>query len=116
MIYMDHFLDACRRDVRVLLNIGRLTIPAENIRTAIALLEWRPLASAPRNGTYVELRGDSGHTGHLYRVMIGRYDREREAPKRAEETEYGDPWAWRTVAGDHVTNDGEMPTHWRPVS
>lgn len=82
---------------------------------AAELLEWKPISSAPRDGTFVELRGDSGYKKYPYRIFIGHYNSDYEAPIRANGSN-GDEWAWRTVQGGHVTDDGAFPTHWRPVS
>ena len=81
---------------------------------ALDLLEWKSLGTAPRDGTWVELRGESGMRGYPYRVMIGRYEKDRENPNWVYP--HNEENCWRNVHGDHCTEDGSMPTHWRPVS
>lgn len=89
---------------------------AKKIADAMNAAEWRPLATAPRDGTHVELRGDSGYKRYPYRVMIARYEVERAAHHPNDTQEQKDRYAWRTVQGDHCTDDGPMPTHWRPAT
>lgn len=74
---------------------------------------WRSLEHAPRDGTYVELRGDSGYLGYPYRIMIARYEKERGHKNWTQQ--FNDLRCWRTVAGDLCTDDGEMPTHFREI-
>lgn len=87
---------------------------AEDRLTTSADLDWKPLDSAPRDGTFVELRGDSGMKSYPYRVMIAKYDRDHE--RRGWTQQFNDPHCWRTVLGDSVTDDGPMPSHWRPAT
>jgi len=82
-----------------------------------AALAWQPLATAPRDGTFVELRGPSGYGVHPHRVMLARYERDREyEPAVATYNCPKDEHCWRTVAGDRCTDDGDMPTEWRPTT
>lgn len=87
------------------------------VRLAIRALEWQPLDTAPRDGSPVELRGESGYVGYPHRVMIAHYERSREdAPAIARGICTRDEMCWRTTGGDACTDDGPMPTHWRPAS
>lgn len=71
---------------------------------------WKPMHTAPLNGTFVALRGDSGYVGTPSRVLVGRYEPSREAVK--DEGHPFDKRAWRTHNGDHLTDDGEFPDAW----
>jgi hypothetical protein len=64
------------------------------------VIKWQPIDTVPREG-YVELRGPSGYIGVPYRVQVGYW---------------GGPGRWITHSGDNFTDDGESPTHWRPLS
>lgn len=93
------------------------------LRDACARLEWKPLPTAPRDGRFVELRGDSGYKSHPFRVMLARYNTELEKPGANSSSSYmrargatTDEICWRTVAGDPCIEDGSMPTHWREAS
>lgn len=60
---------------------------------------WKPISRAP-HGIYVVLRGESGYIGTPYRLLVARHD-----------VEFRPKQPWVTYAGDSVTDDGEMPTH-----
>ena len=69
----------------------------ENIK-----MEWQKIETAPKDGTYILLLGDSGYTTTPHRVMVGCY---------AEG--YRDDWI--NHANDRVTDGGSPPTHWAPL-
>lgn len=68
------------------------------LRTALAGLgniNWQPINTAPKDGTFILLLGDSGYTTTPYRVAVGYwYD------------------YWLTHSNDAFTNDGEPPIAW----
>ena len=59
----------------------------------------QPIATAPRDGTFVLLFGPSGYGSTPFRCEVGRY------------VEKG----WRTHANDWFTDGGAKPTHWMPL-
>lgn len=76
----------------------------DNIKKLIEANKWRPIEEAPRDGTYVLLRGDSGYIGTPYRYIVARHD-----------VKYRPLQPWVTHANDSVLDDGKMPTHFRPL-
>lgn len=64
--------------------------------------EWQPIETAPKDGTYILLLGDSGYTTTPYRVAVGCWVEG-----------YRDFWI--THSNDAFTDDGEPPTHWMPL-
>ena len=75
------------------------------------------------DGTFVELRGASGMKCYPHRVMIARFEGGRNIYRDAAEAravgvtrEQIDEHCWRTVQGDCCTDDGAMPTEWRPAT
>jgi hypothetical protein len=72
--------------------------------------KWKPVNTAPLDGEFVVMRGDSGYVGTPYRLKIARYER-----TRAKEDTPGRPFdedAWRDHGGDNLKDDGEFPTEW----
>ena len=68
------------------------------------MTEWRPIETAPKDGTFILLAGPSGYITTPIRVSVGRYDPERR------------PYSpWQTHSDDDFTDDGEEPTHWMPL-
>lgn len=65
---------------------------------------WRPIATAPRDGTYVLLAGPSGYVTTPLRVEVCKHD-----------AEYRPLNPWVTHSGDHFTDGGAEPTHWMPL-
>ncbi len=62
----------------------------------------QPIATAPRDGTWILLFGPSGYIGTPLRAEVGRWaGRGREG--------------WRTHANDWFTDGGAEPTHWMPL-
>lgn len=73
------------------------------LQVVLNALEWRPIATAPRNGTRIELRGPSGYTSTPYRIEVGYFD----PALHSFWCDYtGEAWA--------CAGDGGEPTHWRP--
>lgn len=62
---------------------------------------WHPMATAPKDSTFIQLLGPSGYTTTPYRVVIGRW-----VPG------YRDHWV--NHCDDAFTDGGEEPTHWKP--
>lgn len=67
----------------------------------------QPIATAPRNGSYILLAGPSGYIGTPLRFAAGRWDEDRKRTRR--------PNPWMTHSGDDFTDGGEAPTHWMPL-
>lgn len=65
-------------------------------------MSWQPIETAPKDGTYVLLLGDSGYTTTPYRVAVGCWIEG-----------YRDFWI--NHSNDAFTDDGEPPTHWMPL-
>lgn len=75
---------------------------------------WKPIHTAPLDGNFYELRGESGYVGTPYRIKIARYE-----ASRFQEVDEGyrfDCSAWRDHSGDQLTDDGAFPTHWRMLT
>lgn len=75
--------------------------------------KWKPIHTAPLNGKFYELRGPSGYMGTPYRIIIARYESSRERPPFDNPAYKFDEHAWRDITGDHLTDAGPFPTHWR---
>ena len=63
-----------------------------------------PIETAPRDGTYIILFGDSGYTTTPLRCEICRYD-----------AEYRPLQPWVTYGGDSFTDYGGEPKYWFPI-
>ena len=82
---------------------------ARLLRDLSAQAGWRPIATAPKDGTFVLLAGPSGYTSTPLRVEVGMWD----APDETDSANY--KGSWRTFAHDHFTDGGDEPTHWMPL-
>lgn len=89
------------------------------VQQSVYLLErlrWRSIAEEcpPLDGSFFEMRGDSGMIGTPYRIKVVRYEGSRAQPDH-HDWKYPtfDDWAMRDHSGDHLSDDGEFPTHWR---
>ena len=67
-------------------------------------MKLKPISTAPRDGTYILLFGDSGYTTTPLRCEVGHYD-----------PEYRSHNPWQTHSDDAFTDGGELPTHWLPL-
>lgn len=67
----------------------------------------QPIATAPRDGTYILLAGPSGYVGTPLRFEAGRFSSYYANP--------GERYGWRNHANDAFTDGGEAPTHWCPL-
>jgi hypothetical protein len=65
---------------------------------------WRPIETAPRDGTFILLAGPSGYVTTPLRVEVGRY-LPRHRPLNP----------WQNHANDSFTDGGPLPTHWLPL-
>lgn len=67
-------------------------------------LTWRPIKTAPRDGTWIVLAGPSGMTATPLRAEVARY-----YPAFRPLT------PWQTHANESFTDGGPEPTHWLPL-
>lgn len=67
--------------------------------------EWQPIATAPKDGTWILLRGESGYVERPYRAHVGRW-------RYNENAERG---YWDQSEDAYFTDDGDDPTHWMPL-
>lgn len=77
----------------------------------LAVQGWRPIETAPRDGTFVILFDgfESGTRAPIYRVA--HYMTARKCARRYGKDEYQEGW-W---ADDDMGGPIEGATHWRPV-
>lgn len=66
--------------------------------------KWWPIASAPKDGTYILLAGPSGYAGTPLRVEVCRWD-----------PEYRPHNPWQTYADNAFEDGGAPATHWMPL-
>lgn len=66
--------------------------------------DWRPIETAPRDGTYILLGGPSGYTTTPLRVEVCRYD-----------AEYRPLQPWVNHANNSFMDGGEAPACWQPL-
>lgn len=66
-------------------------------------MTWRPIATAPRDGTYIIVAGPSGYTTTPLRAEICRQCPDYKAGR------------WITHSNDDFTDGGEVPTLWMPL-
>ena len=74
---------------------------------------WQPIATAPRDGTYVLLGGPSGYVNTSIRCEVGYYD--PEVGKLFGTQYVKGVGGWRTHSNDHFTDGGDKPTCWLPL-
>jgi hypothetical protein len=67
-------------------------------------MELQPIETAPRDGTYILLFGDSGYMGTPLRASVGHWD-----------AEYRPRHPWQTHSNDAFEDNGGPPTHWMPA-
>ena len=58
--------------------------------------KWRPINTAPKDGTWILLLGESGYVNRPYRAHVGCWGNDR----------------WYQSEGCSFEDDGEPPTHW----
>lgn len=66
--------------------------------------EWRPIATAPRDGTYILLAGPSGYTTTPLRVEVCHYNVKYQLKR---------PWV--NHANRSFVDGGKPPTCWMPL-
>jgi len=64
-------------------------------------MKWKPIETAPKDGRYILLAGDSGYTTTPLRVEVGHWD-----------PEYRPLNPWQTHSNDAFTDGGEEPEYW----
>ena len=67
-------------------------------------IKLNPIGTAPRDGTYILLFGDSGYNGTPLRAHVGHYD-----------AEYRPRSPWVTHSQDSFLDDGGEPKWWLPM-
>lgn len=67
-------------------------------------MEWKPIETAPKDGTFIILAGPSGYSSTPLRVEVARYY-----------PEYRPRNPWQTHSNDAFTDGGDAPTHWMPL-
>jgi hypothetical protein len=66
--------------------------------------KWQPIETAPKDGTWVLIAGESGYGGYPLRAEVARC-----LPLFRPRS----PWC--NHAGDAFTDGGPEPTHWMPL-
>ena len=67
-------------------------------------MNWQPIETAPKDGTYIIVAGPSGYVTTPLRAEICRYD-----------AEYRPYSPWVTHGNDCFTDGGVPPTLWVPI-
>lgn len=68
-------------------------------------MEWRPIATAPKDGNWILLRGESAYINRPYRATVGRWDEV-----------YRPLSPWQSSEGNCFEDEGDgPPTHWMPL-
>ena len=90
--------------IEYLLRFGQLGVvnyPAAEVTSTPGIL---PMESAPKDGTYVLLFGDSGYASTNHRCEVCRYD-----------LKYRPLAPWQTYSDDAFTDSGGEPIGWLPL-
>lgn len=69
-----------------------------------ATMQWQPIETAPKDGTWVLIAGPSGYSTTPLRAEVGRYY-----------PQFRPLNPWQTHADDAFTDGGPGPTHWIPL-
>lgn len=64
----------------------------------------QPIETAPKDGTWILIAGDSGYSTTPLRFAAARYY-----------PEYRPNNPWQTHSDDAFTDDGGLPTYWCPL-
>lgn len=67
-------------------------------------MRLRPISSAPKDGSYMLLFGDSGYLTTPLRCEVGRWD-----------ARYRPHHPWQTHSNDAFEDGGEPPLYWMPL-
>jgi hypothetical protein len=67
-------------------------------------MNWQPIETAPKDGSFILLAGPSGYRTTPLRVEVCRY-----LPA------YRPLNPWQNHANDAFTDGGPSPTHWAPL-
>lgn len=65
---------------------------------------WNDMKTAPRDGTWILLKGESGYIGRPYRVHVAQWN-----------AEYRPHNPWQTSEGCAFEDDGNPPIAWMPI-
>lgn len=102
----DEQLQICRHNftsynqTRLLMEIDRLHSLLKQPRKT----ELQPIETAPKNGEYIILFGDSGYIGTPLRAEVCRYD-----------AVYRPLQPWVNYGGDSFLDSGSKPLFWTPL-
>lgn len=77
---------------------------------AMKTSQLQPIETAPKDGTYILLFGDSGFMTTPLRCSVCRWSHDKD---RWSAYEFG--YRWNDHAGDAFTDGGLPPTHWLPL-
>jgi hypothetical protein len=67
--------------------------------------DWQPIDTAPKDGTWMLLRGESGYIGRPYLAHVGRW----------MQTDDRGGW-WEQSEDAYFADSNSMqPTHWMPL-
>jgi len=74
----------------------------------MADMEWMPIESAPKDGTYVLIADDS-------HVTVGKYHEDKGEHLVAAEQPYWEPYDWSYWDRWQTDDSWFLPTHWMPL-
>ncbi len=67
-------------------------------------MTWQLIETAPKDGSYILLAGDSGYINTPLRVEVCHWD-----------AQYRPRQPWVNYARDSFLDSGSEPTHWMPL-
>lgn len=97
----DAFVQRCQAKVAewaALMGPDEAPVPAPSPLAPV----WQPIATAPRDGSYIVIAGPSGYGSTPLRIEVGRYVEGYISP-------------WRNHANDAFEDGGQAPTLWMPL-